>query len=189
MRKMKMNKVLREEIVDYVSYGEKRSETRKKLIDIKEQRRIHVGENLTFLFENRDTVKYQVQEMMWVEKIVREKDILHEIETYNELIGQQGELGCTLLIEIDSQEKRTKLLVDWMGLPEKIYGLKSDGTKVRADFDHRQVGEERLSSVQYLKFNFGEEAPVALGVDHPKLNIEISLNESQRDSLQLDLNS
>ena len=69
---------------------------------------IHVGQHLTFLFENTDTIRYQVQEMMRAERIVREADIQHELDTYNELLGGAGELGCCLLIEIDDRAEREK---------------------------------------------------------------------------------
>jgi hypothetical protein len=93
-----MDTVQRSEIIDYQSYEDVRPEFQKKVMMEKSRRRVHVGEWFTFLFENALTVRYQIQEMMRVEKIVREKDILHELQTYNSLLGASGELGCTLLI-------------------------------------------------------------------------------------------
>ena len=86
----------------------------------KEPRRIHLGEYLTFLFENTDTVRYQIQEMMKAEQIVKEEAIQHEIDTYNELLGSKGELGCVLLIEIADANERPQKLKDWLGLQEKV---------------------------------------------------------------------
>ncbi|MDG1487818.1 MAG: DUF3501 family protein, partial [SAR324 cluster bacterium] len=83
-----MNNVNREEILDYVTYEEQRDEVREKIMKIKDVRRINVGGILSFLFENKDTVCYQIQEMMRVERIVKEVDILHEINTYNEILGK-----------------------------------------------------------------------------------------------------
>ena len=91
-----MKRVTRQEILDYVTYEEQRDKFRKKIMKIKELRRINVAGVLSFLFENTDTVRYQIQEMMRVERIVKETDILHEIKTYNEMLGDSGELGCTL---------------------------------------------------------------------------------------------
>ena len=102
-----MNHVPRSDIVDYVTYEEQRDEYRAKVLAIKRPRRIHVGQHLTFLFENAATIRYQVQEMMRTERIVKEADIVHELHTYNELLGGEGELGCTLLIEIDDEEDRS----------------------------------------------------------------------------------
>ena len=86
-----MKPVLREELLDYVTYAERRDEIRARVLELKRPRRVHVGDELTFLFENRETVRYQVQEMMRVERIVREADILHELQTYNELLGGPGD--------------------------------------------------------------------------------------------------
>ena len=93
-----MKHVSRKEILDYVTYEDQRSEVRENIMKIKEVRRINIGGVLSFLFENKDTVRYQIQEMMRVERIVKEADIQHEIKTYNEILGKSGELGCTLLI-------------------------------------------------------------------------------------------
>ena len=181
--------VERSEIVDYQTYEELRPEIREKVMKEKEPRRIHVGPHLTFLFETHATMRYQIQEMMRAEQIVREADILHEIETYNEVLGGPGELGCTLLVEIDDPEARAKKLVAWLELPKHLYAKKADGTKVRPTYDARQVGEERVSSVQYLKFAVGDRAPVAIGCDHPDpgLHHETELDDTQGAALQEDL--
>ena len=100
-----MQKVLRGEILDFVTYEERRAELRTAAMAEKAVRRVHVGQNLTFLFENTTTVRYQILEMVRAERMVRESDIAHEIETYNELLGGPGELGCTLLVEIPTAEE------------------------------------------------------------------------------------
>jgi hypothetical protein len=182
-----MKPIQREEIVDYVTYVEKRESFRQDVMRQKEERRVHIGEHLTLLFENRDTVRYQIQEMIRAERIVQESDILHEIETYNELLGGPGELGCTLLIEIESREERDILLREWIDLPRHIFLQLADGARIPATYDARQVGEERLSSVQYLKFETGGEVPVSVGTDFPILADETELTETQRAALAKDL--
>lgn len=182
-----MRKVRRDEIVDYVTWTDERAGQQPAILDIKAKRRVHVGDHLTFLFENADTVRYQVQEMMRVERIVREADIQHELDTYNELLGDDGELGCVLLIEIDDEQARARLLRDWLPLPSHLYARLDDGTLVRATFDPRQVGADRLSSVQYLKFNTGGRVPVAIGADLPALTVETPLTDAQRAALAEDL--
>jgi len=184
-----MKTVQRSEILDYQTYEETREAFRRKVLAEKERRRIHVGDYLTFLFENPLTIRYQVQEMMRTEKIVKEKDILHELETYNQLLGGEGELGATLLIEIDNVEERDVKLREWFTLPEQIYALTGDGTRVRASFDSGQRGRDRLSSVQYLKFPVQGNVPVAIGVDHPSLQAETHLTEDQREALKQDLSA
>lgn len=184
-----MRPVLRKEIVDYQTWEEKRSLERAAVMKVKDVRRIHVGGALTFLFETRDTVRYQVQEMMRTEQIVREKDIQHEIETYNELLGGPGELGCTLLIELDDPAERDRKLREWQDLPRHLYVRVDGGDQVRASFDPRQVGDERVSSVQYLKFATGGRVPGAIGSDHPALSVETELSVAQKQALATDLAS
>jgi hypothetical protein len=181
--------VERNEIIDYVTYEEQRDAYRKKVMEAKAPRRLHIGEYLTLLFENHLTMLYQIQEMVRTERMVKEADIQHEIDTYNEVLGAEGEFGCTLLIEIDDPALRNLKLKEWWHLPERLYLLLEDGTRVRASFDERQRGEDRVSSVQYLKFNTGGRVPIAAGVDLPELQAETKLTEEQREALQEDLRS
>lgn len=183
-----MKPIQRNEILDYVTYGEQRNEIRASALQAKSERRILVGEHFTFLFENRETVRYQIQEMMRVEKIVKEDDIRHEIDTYNELLHPSGSLGCTLLIGIDSPEARDQKLKAWVGLNDHIYAKLPDGTRAKPTWDPRQVGEARLSSVQYLTFELGPEPPIAIGIDMPGIEAETELSDAQREALRQDLN-
>ncbi len=182
-----MKTVQRSEIIDYQTYEDLRPEFREHVFATKARRRIHVGDCLTFLFENALTVRYQVQEMMRAERMVREKDIQHELATYNQLIGGEGELGCTLMIEVDDPEERSQKLRHWLALPQHIYARLSDGRKIRPSFDPAQVGRDRLSSVQYLKFPVGGAVPVAVGTDLPGMEAETKLSEDQRAALGEDL--
>ncbi len=182
-----MRPVVREEILDLTAYEKARPDIRQRLLAVKAPRRVHLGPALTFLFENRDTVRYQVQEMVRAERMVRDEEIAHELETYNELLGRPGELGAALLIEIDDPAERAVRLREWMGLPGSLYVRTAAGRKVKATFDPRQVGEERLSSVQYLKFDTGGEVPVAIGAEHPRLTAEVELTPEQREALAADL--
>ena len=182
-----MKQVTRQEILDYVTYEEQRDKLRKKIMKIKDLRRINVGGVLSFLFENTDTVRYQIQEMIRVERIVKETDILHEIKTYNELLGNLGELGCTLLIEIDDSEERQEKLIQWLDLPNHLYLILEDGSRIRASFDERQIGDSRLSSVQYIKFNTEGKTPVAIGSDLSLLKGETTFTVEQQKALLEDL--
>ncbi len=179
--------VRRDEVVDYQTYEETvRPVLRPRVLAQKEARRVLVGEYLTFLFENHDTVLYQVQEMLRAERIVKEGDIAHEIATYNELLGGPGELGATLLIAV-AEEERPVRLRDWRDLPEFLYLKLEGGGRIPARFDTRQLGGERLSSVQYLRFDTRGRVPVAVGVDHPLLQAETVLSSAQREALAADL--
>jgi hypothetical protein len=178
-----MNKVQRSDLLDFQTYTERRAEIRALVMAEKDKRRIHLGAHLTFLFESTDTIRYQVQEMMRVEQIVRESDIQHELDTYNELLGDSGELGCTLLIEIDDQKDRDAKLRAWLGLPAHLYLKLENGERAPAQWDKRQTDTVRLSSVQYLKFRTGGVRPVAIGTSHPALELEAALSPAQQDVL------
>jgi hypothetical protein len=181
-----MRPVKREEILPLEVYERSREQIRPAIIEAKRPRRIHAGP-LTFLFENTATIRYQVQEMVKAERMTSEADIARELETYNELLGGPGELGATLLIELTDPAERDQKLRAWLGLPERLYLALEDGARVRARFDPRQVGDDRLSSVQYLKFDVGGRVPVAIGADLPALTVEAPLTAEQREALRQDL--
>lgn len=182
-----MRPVAREEILDYMTYADRRDTLRPAAMQAKDARRVQVGDAFTFLFENRETVRYQVHEMVRVERLVRASDIQHELDTYNELLGGDGELGCSLLIGIEDEAERDAKLRAWTGLLEHVYAELDDGTRVAATWDPRQVGDDRLSSVQYLKFPVGPTAPRALGIAFPGLQVRTALSDAQRAALQADL--
>ena len=182
-----MRKVKREEILDYVTYNERRYRIRESVLKVKAPRRVHLGSYLTFLFENTETIRYQIQEMMRAERIVKEESILYEIHTYNELLGGNGELGCVLLIEVDEAEERNRILRIWLGLQERIYLTLDSGERVYAEWDRRQVDDTKLSSVQYLKFKSMGRIPSAIGVDHPEMKEESPLAKDQIEALTGDL--
>jgi hypothetical protein len=185
-----MRHVKREELLDWQTYKEGRDRTRPIAMKAKEARRVHVGAHLTFLFENADTARYQIQEMMLAERIVKEADIKHELETYNELLGAPGELGASLLIEIENPTERDAKLRAWTELPKALYAELDDGTKVRPTFDGRQISEEgRLSSVHYLKFDVQGRVPVAIGCEIKGNEARTVLSAEQRSALGVDLAS
>ena len=184
-----MRTVRREELLDLSTYERSRGEIRAGVLEAKRRRRVHVAGVLTFLFENAATIRYQIQEMIRAERMQREEEIRHELETYNELLGGKGELGVSLLIEIPDPAERDLRLREWLALPRHVYAKLEDGEKVRATFDARQVGDDRLSSVQYLKLDVRGRVPVALGCDLPGLSAETALSDEQRDALRTDLQS
>lgn len=182
-----MRPVRREELTDYVTWTERRAQEQPLVLEAKRRRRVHVGDCLTLLFENRASVRWQVQEMMRVERIVKEADVLHELATYNELLGGEGELGATLLVEIDDSEERARKLASWLDLPGRVYVELEDGTKVFATFDPRQKGDDRVSAVQFLKFRTGGRVPVAVGVDLTSFQVRALLTGEQQTALGEDL--
>jgi hypothetical protein len=182
-----MKKVERAELLDHVTYGERREALRAAAMAAKAPRRVHLGAHLTFLFENRETIRYQIQEMIRAEQLVRERDIQHELDTYNAVLGGPGELGCTLLIEIADEAERARLLRAWRDLPGHVWMTFTDGSREQAAFDPEQMNAEKLSSVQFLKFAAGNRSPSGLRSDLPALAEEIRFSEETLRALREDL--
>ena len=182
-----MRRVQRSEILDFVTYGEQRDAIRASAMAEKERRRVHLGEHLTFHFENPATVRYQVLEMVRAEQMVKESDIQHELDTYNALMGEEGELGCTLLIEIPNEKERPELLRRWRDLPRAILMTFADGSEARAIVDEDQFNEEKASSVQFLRFPVDGRAPKGLRVDHPDYQASADFREETLQALRADL--
>jgi Protein of unknown function (DUF3501) len=173
-----MEPVKLDEILDIAAYERVRTGFRSQVLRHKEQRRVAVGPAFTFLFETHLTVLYQVQEMVRIERMVEERAIAHEVETYNELIPPRGGLGATLLIEYTDPAERDVALGKLLGL-ERCVRLEVGGLPpVPGAFDTRQMDERRVSSVQYLRFALGDahrarwdelgrSGQIRLVVDHP----------------------
>src|ERR1044072_4288987 len=108
-----MRPVQRSQVLTTARYEQTRGFSQAAVLEIKRRRRVHVGPCLTFLFENTTTIWYQIQEMLRAERIERERDIEHELATYNALLGGPGQLGCCLLIELDDPVVRDKRMRGW----------------------------------------------------------------------------
>jgi len=186
------------EVLSNEEYEKIRTEYRQKIFAVKETRRIQVGPYLTFLFENHDTMLYQVQEMMRAEKIKEESAIRHEVETYNQLVPSENELKATLLLEFVDENVRRVKLHELLGLEEHIWlmirSLETE-RKVRANFDQAQYNEEKLSSVQYLTFKLGEAADllrspnstIAIETTHTACSYRQELSTQQMAALRSDI--
>jgi uncharacterized protein DUF3501 len=181
------------EIRNIAEYELEREQWRAQVLEIKERRRVEVGGHLVFLFENRETVRYQIQEMMRIERIVKPDDIRHEVETYNELIPKRGELSATLLISYPSAAERDIKLRELLGLEDHIWLAVADLPRVKGRFDTRQIATDRISSVQYVKFQLTPEQVrqwnqgAKLVVDHPACKVEQALSKVQLEELSRDL--
>ncbi len=125
--------------------------------------------------------------MLRIEGRSKPEDVLHELETYNELLPRPGQLACTFLIEIASESERAEKLRAWVGLQEHVFVELDNGERARTEFDPRQVGDGRLSSVQYLRFHCGENVPKALVCDFPGLESRVELSAEQAAALSADL--
>jgi hypothetical protein len=187
-----MNLVELSEIKNIAEYELEREAWRPAVMALKERRRIRLGDHLTFLFENRETVRYQVQEMMRVERIVKPADIEHELATYNELIPGQGDLSATLLVEYELASERAVKLHELLGLENHLWLEVAGAGRTPAIFDARQIATDRISSVQYLKFRLNQAQQdnfrngASLVSDHPKYQASRALSEAELDELEMD---
>lgn len=184
-----------EEIVDHMAYEQGRDTFRDQMIELKRPRRIPVGEKLTFIFENRDTVRFQIQEMVRAEHILKPEKIQAEIDVYNELIPGDDELSATLMIEILELSRIKEELDRLVGIDEYVY-LDVGGRSVQATFDEKQFEQDRISAVQYVRFPLGRElatlfrdpsVPVRLHIEHPSYRHSTVIDGASRESLARDL--
>ncbi len=191
-----MKKVSKDDILDLEHWERVRNVLRPVFIHEKERRRLAVGSHLTFLFENTATVWYQIEEMIRSERMTDAAAIQHEIDTYNELIPARGEISATLLIEFAEAKERDAALRRLVGI-EKHLWLKLGDVKAPLKFDERQMSSERVSSVQFVRFDAGldNEAfqklalanQVAIQADHPNLGAEAKIAGDLAGSLAEDL--
>jgi hypothetical protein len=190
-----MKKVDRSEILDLGAYEQIRERFRARIIEAKKYRRVSVGPAMTFIFENHDTVLFQVQEMLRTERITSESAIAHELSTYNELVPAAGELSATLMIEYTDPAER-KVMLDKLASLRTQVKLELGERSVSAVF-HDQPGEEadRLPAVNYLTFEVGDagalladaHVAVSLRIEHPDYRHEQALSSALRKALALDL--
>jgi hypothetical protein len=190
-----MNPIERSEVLSLGEYEAVRPRFRERVIAEKKQRRAPVGEDMTVVFENRDTVLYQIQEMLRVERITKESGILHEIETYNELVPADGELSMTLFIEVPEKAKREALLEACAGMETHVF-LEVDGERVQAvAIDRDGASEKRTTAVQYYKVPLGGAAKkleggdvaVAVVIDHDAYSARTELSPEVVKQLSGDL--
>jgi hypothetical protein len=180
------------EIKNIADYEIERETLRPRVLALKERRRIRLGDHLTFLFENRETVRYQIQEMMRIERIVRPHDIAHEIATYNELIPAPGGLCASLLIEYETPAERDVKLRELLGLERHLWIEVSGAGRTPAIFDERQIATDRISSVQYLKFRLTDAQQknwmqgASLVSDHPHYPASRPLSAAELAELEAD---
>ena len=144
-------------------YELERAAFRGRVIELKARRRVPLGPLMTVVFENRDTIRFQIQEMLRVERIVQPDKILHELETYNELLPGPGEVAATLFIEVTDPARVQPVLDGFVGLDETGHlRLLIGATAYPALFAAGQSREDRISAVHYIRFRPGREGRAAL---------------------------
>lgn len=194
-------KLTLDDIVDMRAYERERDEFRRHVIDLKKRRRVHVGPVVTFLFENRDTVRFQIQEMARVERIITDEGIQSELDVYNPLIPEPGQLCTTMFLELTDDAQLREWLPKLVGIETSVElrlgeGADTEVVPCQVDPAHAKAltREETTASVHYVDFELAPSqverfgiGPVTLAITHPAYEHETRLADTTVQELLADL--
>jgi hypothetical protein len=189
-----MKKIVLDDILGFTAYEKVRQEFRQGIIEKKKLRRVSVGDKVSLVFENRDTVIFQIQEMLRAERIADLDKIREEIAVYNELIPNPGELSATMFLEIEDQTHLRHELLKFLGIDEAL-ALTVGGHSIPGRFEEGRSKEDKISAVQYVRFPFSAAARQAfttgaraeLAIDLANYQASSVLTADQQKSLAADL--
>lgn len=194
-RDRRANRIRPDEILDLGEYERRRDEIRLRVIAARKLRRVQIGANATLSFENRETVIYQIQEMLRAERLAKPEEVQQEIDTYSDLLPSGNALSATLMFEYPDAGERGARLSELLGFDRHLR-LEIDGVDpAAAVFDRRQVGAERISSVQFVRFPLteaqrnavAEHRPIEVVADHPHYRCSAEIPREMLDALVQDL--
>jgi hypothetical protein len=190
--------ITRQDLVSLHTYREGREEYLQKMIAYKNDRRIRLGEHISILFENKNTVLFQVLELLHAEDLEDAQEIEEYIDIYAGMLPLENELSATLFIELDDQLKLQELLVKLTGIEHHLT-LSIGSETIQAVFEEEHDDRGFTTSVHYLKFPITQTAKeillnesadslnVTLNLNHPNLTAKVTLNPASIKSLQKDL--
>jgi hypothetical protein len=188
----------RDSLLSLEAYAKQRNEFRAKVMEHKKRRTVRLGEHVTLRFEDELTIRYQVQEMLRIERIFEEEGIQGELDAYNPLIPDGANWKATMLIEYPDPDERRRMLGALKGIERRVWIQVGDGKRVYAiaDEDLERETEEKTSSVHFLRFELDAAmrealrrgAAVKAGVDHPQYAATVELTPEVRAALASDLN-
>jgi len=195
---MKQTKITRDSLMTLETYAKARPEFRKRVIEHKKLRTLALGEHVTLIFEDELTIRYQIQEMLRIEKIFEEEGILHELESYTPLVPDGNNFKATMMIEYDDPVERKKALSKLIGVEDRVWVQVEGSPKVYAiaDEDLERENDEKTSSVHFLRFELSKDMCEALkygvtlsvGIDHENYRVAISpVPATSRNALVADL--
>ena len=180
---MNMPKIKRGSLLSLEEYARRRDEIRKQAMKLKRIRKVFIGPDMTLHFESEETMRYQIQEVLRVEKTFDEAGIQDELDAYNPLIPDGNNLKCTQMIEFPDEEERALKLAELVGIENRTYIQIQGFERVYAiaDEDLERSNKEKTSAVHFSRFNFSAEmitaikqaTPIAVGVDHTNYNFHI----------------
>ena len=186
------------DIADVRAYERERTQFRPHVIELKRRRRVHVGPVLTLLFENRDTIRFQIQEMARVEKLITDEEIQGELDIYNPMVPDIGQVCATMFLELTTDEEMREWLPKLVGIERAATMVLANGDVVRASVDEQHdeglTRDYVTAAVHYLQWQFTPEqaevfaaGPVRVAIDHPAYRESIELPEVTRAELVADL--
>ena len=189
--------IKRDSLMSLEAYARGRNEFRARVIAHKKNRTVHLGANVTLLFEDELTIRYQVQEMLRIERIFEDEGIQHELDAYNPLVPDGGNWKATMLIEYPDEAQRRRMLGALKGIERRVWVQVAGASRVTAvaDEDLERENAEKTSSVHFLRFELDaatrerlrQGAAVTIGVDHPQYSAAVELSPEQRAALASDL--
>jgi hypothetical protein len=190
--------ITRENIMTLETYSKYRKEHKAEIMAHRRLRSVALGEHMTMQFESELTIRYQIQEILRVEKQFEEQGILDEIEAYSPLVPDGSNWKATMLIEYTDVEERKIALTKLIGIEDKTY-IEVEGFKrvyAISDEDLERETDTKTSAVHFCRFEFNEAAKnaikygakVTLGCDHPNYNVSTLIPLEQLESLREDLN-
>jgi Protein of unknown function (DUF3501) len=192
-----MRPLSKEDLISYEEYERQRDAFRQRIIALKARRRIGVGDNITLVFENRETIQFQVQEMIRVERIVDAPKIQEELDVYNALLPGDGELSATLFIEITNSDQIKKDLDRFQGIDrEGRVALRAGSLTVPGEFEEGHSNEDKLSAVHFVKFRpspefvrtlTDERTQASVAIDHPGYEQNAAVSDALRQEWLRDL--
>jgi Protein of unknown function (DUF3501) len=192
-----MPQIAADSLMTLEAYARERNAFRSRVIAHKKTRTVHVGEHVTLLFEDELTIRYQVQEMLRIERIFEAEGIREELAAYNPLIPDGGNWKATMMIEYPDPAERQRRLAELRGIEDRAWVRVAGCARVYAvaDEDLERETEEKTSSVHFLRFELDPAmraalkggAALAVGIDHPNYRAEAAVAPAVRDSLAGDL--
>jgi hypothetical protein len=189
--------IKRESLLSLEAYARERGAWRSRVMEHKKRRTVRLGEHLTLLFEDELTIRYQVQEMLRIERIFEDEGIQHELDAYNPLVPDGSNWKATMLIEYADVDERKRMLGRLKGIERRVWVQVQGAERVYAiaDEDLERENEDKTSSVHFLRFELAREmrerlragAGVTVGVDHAEYRASAELAAEVRSALAADL--
>lgn len=192
-----MPRIERASLMTLEEYARERLQFRARVMAHKKNRLVQVGEHLLLVFEDELTIRYQVQEMLRVERIFEEEGIQEELDTYNPLIPDGRNLKASMMLEYPDPDERRSSLEELIGIEDKVWLQVEECERIWAfaDEDLERENERKTSAVHFLRFELPERAADAfksgatltLGVEHPRYTTRVDIVEAVRTALAKDL--